>query len=246
MGIFLHQSLIEKIHASWKRKPLLRKVYGDFYSLIIKHLSHLPKSKIVELGSGLGSIKAVIPSCIRTDLFSFPWIDQIENAYNLSFEDNSVSDLIMIDVFHHLRYPGTALDEFHRVLRLGGHAIMLEPYISLLGSFIYGPLHAEPIGLFQEIEWLAPSGWSTENVDYYSAQGNALRSFFGKNVGEKLNGWKTVKTIRLSALTYIASGGYSKPQFYPRTAFPIVKGLEKILDILPALFATRTLIVLEK
>jgi len=246
MGIFLHQNLIEKVHASWNRKPLLRKVYSDFYALIAKNISHLPESKIVELGSGLGSIKETIPSCIRTDLFSFPWIDQIENAYNLSFEDGSISDLIMIDVFHHLQYPGTALIEFQRVLQPGGHVIMLEPYISPLGGLVYGPFHAEPVGLFQEIEWLAPSGWSTGDIDYYAAQGNASRIFFGKKIWGKLNGWKTVKTIRLSALAYAASGGYSKPQFYPTTAYPVIKGVEKILDLLPALFATRVLVVLEK
>jgi SAM-dependent methyltransferase len=181
MGIFLHQTLIEKIHASWNRKPLLRKVYGDFYSLIIKHLSHLLDTKIVELGSGLGSIKEAIPSCIRTDLFSFPWIDQIENAYNLSFEASSVSDLIMIDVFHHLQFPGNALSEFHRVLQPGGHVIMLEPYISVLGSLVYGPLHAEPIGLFRDIKWMANPGWSTENIEYYSAQGNATELSSARN-----------------------------------------------------------------
>jgi SAM-dependent methyltransferase len=246
MGIFLHQTLIEKIHASWNRKPLLRKVYGDFYSLIVKHLSPLPETKIVELGSGLGSIKETIPSCIRTDLFSFPWIDQIENAYDLSFEDSSVSDLIMIDVFHHLQFPGNALAEFYRVLQPGGRVIMLEPYISALGSLVYGPLHAEPIGLFRDIEWMANSDWSPEDIEYYSAQGNATRTFFGKKYRERLNGWNTIRTIRLSALAYAASGGYSKPQFYPTIAFPIVKRLERILDLFPGLFATRTLIVLGK
>ena len=67
-------------------------VYQDFYQLIAGHLSKLPDGKIVELGSGLGNIHEVIPDCIRTDLFLYPWIDQIENAYKLSFADESVSD----------------------------------------------------------------------------------------------------------------------------------------------------------
>ena len=125
MGINLHQDLIEKNHEYWNQKPLLRILYGDFYRLIARNLSNLPGKKTVELGSGLGNIHEVMPNCIRTDLFPNPWIDQVENAYRLSFEYGSVSDLILTDVFHHLKYPGTALQEFFRVLCKGGrrHAI---------------------------------------------------------------------------------------------------------------------------
>ena len=50
------------------------------------------------------------------DLFSNPWLDRRENCYAMNFADGSVSHLILFDVWHHLRYPGTALREFHRVL----------------------------------------------------------------------------------------------------------------------------------
>jgi SAM-dependent methyltransferase len=120
MGINLHQDLINKNHELWNRKPILRTAYQDLYRIAAAQLSGLPDSKIVELGSGMGHIRDVIPNCITTELFPFPWIDQIENAYKLSFEDESISDLISTDVFHHLKYPGNALDEFHRVLRRGG------------------------------------------------------------------------------------------------------------------------------
>ena len=69
---------------------------------------------VVELGSGIGNIKEVIPKCLCTDLFPNPWLDYVENAYALSFGSASVSNLILFDVFHHLKYPGTALQEFHR------------------------------------------------------------------------------------------------------------------------------------
>ena len=147
MGINLHQELIDKNHEHWLRRPLLRLIYRDFYRLIASQLSNLPDNKIVELGSGLGNIREVIPNCIRTDLFLYPWIDQIENAYKLSFKNETVSDLITTDVFHHLKYPGTALNEFQRVLRKGGRLIMLEPCISALGLLVYGALHVEPIAI---------------------------------------------------------------------------------------------------
>jgi predicted SAM-dependent methyltransferase len=246
MGINLHQDLITKNHELWNRKPILRTAYQDLYRIAAEQLSNLPDSKIVELGSGMGHIRDVIPQCITTELFPFPWIDRIENAYQLSFEDESISDLISTDVFHHLKYPGTALIELHRVLRPGGRVILLEPCMSLLGLLVYGVFHAEPIAITKKIEWLAPAGWSPENLDYYAAQGNASRIFVGKKYRPQLAVWQSVKTIRLSALTYAASGGYSGPQLYPTGMYQVVKSFEKFLNMFPALFATRLLVVLEK
>ena len=246
MGINLHQDFINKNIEYWNRKPLLHILYGDFYQLIAQNLSNLSDSKIVELGSGLGNIKEFIPNCLRTDLFPNPWIDQVENAYQLSFADESVSDLILTDVFHHLRYPGDALQEFYRVLRKGGRVIMLEPYISVLGLLVYGAFHNEPIGFTQKIEWVPPQDWSVEDIDYYAAQGNATRVFIMKRFQSELKCWGKIETIRLSALAYVASGGYSGPQLYPRSILLPIKGLEKILNLFPFLFATRLLVILEK
>lgn len=246
MGIDLHEESIHRNIQYWQRKPLLQKLYADFYRLIAQKLSNVPDSKIVELGSGLGNIRDVIPNCLRTDLFPNPWIDQIENAYKLSFADGSVSDLILTDVFHHLRYPGTALKEFLRVLPKGGRVIMLEPCMSALGVVVYGVPHDEPIAITKKIEWLAPEGWSPENIDYYAAQGNATRIFIGNKFRSKLGDWERIETVSLSAIAYAASGGFSKPQLYPSSILPVIKQLEKVLDLFPALFATRLLVILEK
>jgi SAM-dependent methyltransferase len=246
LDINLHQELIDKNQEYWNRKPLLRTLYGEFYRLISNHLSRLSNSKIVELGSGLGNIHEVIPDCIRTDLFPNPWIDQIENAYKLSFANETVSDLILTDVFHHLKYPGTALNELHRVLRKGGRVIMLEPYLSALGLLVYGASHDEPVALANAIEWSAPETWKPENIDFYAAQGNATRIFVTNKYRSMLRDWKNIQTIRLSAIAYAASGGYSKPQLYPMVLLPLMKRLERILDLFPSLFATRLLVILEK
>lgn len=246
MGINLHQDLIKKNHGLWNQKPTLQSAYRDLYRLAAGQLSSLPDSKIVELGSGMGHIREVIPNCITTELFPFPWIDRIENAYKLSFEDETISDLISTDVFHHLKYPGTALTEFHRVLRKGGRVILLEPCMSLLGLIVYGMFHVEPVAINKKIEWFSPAGWSPDSMDYFAAQGNATRIFVGNGFRSQLTAWKSVKTIRLSALAYAASGGYSGPQLYPTGMYTVVKSLGKVLDLFPSLFATRLLVVLEK
>lgn len=246
MGIDLHQDSIEKNYEYWNEKSILKILYGEFYRRIAANLSNLPDSKIVELGSGLGNIHEFIPNCIRTDLFPNPWIDQVENAYQLSFANASVSDLILTDVFHHLKYPGTALKEFSRILRKGGRVIMLEPCISAFGLLLYGVFHDEPIAVTKRIEWEAPAGWSPEQIDYYAAQGNASRVFLGKSFRRQVRDWQTIQTQRLSAIAYAASGGFSKPQLYPTSTLPFIRSLEKVLDLFPVLFATRLFVILEK
>jgi len=50
----------------------------------------------------------------------------------------------------------------------------------------------------------------------------------------------------MSALSYVLSGGFSKPSFYSIEVLPIIKKIEKVLDLLPLIFATRMMVVLEK
>lgn len=237
---------IQKNIQYWNKKPVLRRVYRSFHELIAQQLPNLPAGRVVEIGSGVADITEAIPGCARTDLFSNSCIDRVENAYALSFEDASVSAVILFDVFHHLRYPGAALKEFRRVLLPGGRVIIFDPCVSLLGRIVYGIFHKEPLAMGHPIQWNPPKSWSPKNIDYYSAQGNATRIFLRREINTENFGWKILKTKRLSAISYVASGGYSKPQMYPDKALPFMLLIDKICDFLPGLFATRLLVVLEK
>ena len=246
MDVTRHQEEIILNQQYWQKKPILRTIYREFHYLIAAQLSGLAEPLVVELGSGIGNIKEVIPHCLRTDLFANPWLDQVENAYRLSFGDESVSDLILFDVFHHLHYPGTALREFGRVLRPGGRVLIFDPCISALGMVVFGALHPEPVAYRDAIVWEAPPGWDATQPDYYAAQGNATRIFFGRERSALPDKWEIIHRQRFSAIAYIASGGYSKPQLYPDSFYPLLRSIEGALDLAPALLATRLLAVLEK
>lgn len=241
-----HRQELERNRAALQRKPALAAAYRDFHRLIAAQVAPQAGGVIVELGSGGADIRAALPDCVRTDLFPGPGIDRVENAYALSFADASVGSLILFDVFHHLRHPGTALAEFRRVLRPGGRVILFEPCLSLLGWLVYGAIHPEPVARFAPITWRAPPGWTPEHADYYAAQGNATRIFLRGEFREELSGWTVRACRRLSALGYVASGGYSGPQLYPPQLYPLVRTLERACDLLPALFATRLLVTLER
>ena len=238
-NIEIHENL-----RRWQNKPLLQKIYYDFYKIIASEINHEIRGKIVELGSGIGNLKMVIPDVICTDIFANPWIDQVENAYKLSFENETVSNLILFDVFHHLEFPGTALNEFQRVLKKGGRVIIFDPTVSLLGLFVYGLFHHEPLGLFKKIKW-----YSSENSNlgkYYAAQSNAWKVFCSRRYKELLSQWKLKRVSKFSAISYVLSGGYSKYQLYPIKLYPFMKFIDKILNYISFIFATRILVVIEK
>lgn len=231
----------------WHKKKLLRAIYKQFYLLINTYVKRKNLTgSVVEIGSGISKIKEIIADCVCTSPNETRFCDKIENAYNLSFENSSISNLILFDVFHHIRYPGDALDEFNRVLENSGRLIIFEPCMSVLGIIVYGLFHDEPIALTKTITWKNDNKCGKDYQAYYAAQGNASRIFDNKNNSVISDEWNVITIKKLSAISYIASGGYSMKQLYPTSFLPLMKYIDKVSDLFPILFATRMLVILEK
>jgi len=244
-GLEQHNIEIHENRRHWERKPLLREVYAQFGREIAKRVDHTQPGLIVELGSGMGNIKQHLPDCITTDVFPNPWLDRVENAYELAFADGAVGHLILFDVWHHLEYPGTALREFYRVLNERGKVIIFDPAMGILGRFVFGSFHHEPLGLDLEIQWEAPDSFSRRSPGYYAAQGNASRIFGSGAFQEQLCSWRVAEVAYFSALAYLGSGGFRGPQLYPIAALPLLNRLDSFLSRFPIL-SSRMLVVLEK
>ncbi|HYC71337.1 MAG TPA: methyltransferase domain-containing protein [Opitutaceae bacterium] len=241
-----HNVEIRRNREVWSRKPILREVYEDFYRIIATEIDSAIPGPVVELGSGMGNIKAVIPQCLTTDVFANPWLDRQENAYRLSFAAGSVSHLILFDVWHHLRYPGTALREFHRVLAPGGRLILFEPAASWVGRLVYTCFHHEPVRLHDALAWDAPPGFEPEQAGYFAAQGSATRMFWWGEARDRLEGWHLREVRPLASFAYFASGGFSGPRFGGPALQHVMRRLDRLAAIAPRIFAARLLVVLRK
>ena len=235
-----HQAEIERNLRAWNAKPLLKGIYAGFYGRILGLVDPAIPGRVVEVGSGIGNLKAHLPGALATDLFPNPWLDVVCDGYELPFRQGSLSHLVLFDVFHHLRAPNAFLREARRVLvPLTGRLILFEPYISWTSYPIYGLLHHEPVarrGPINRAELLPQPRY------YYAAQGNATRLFFRKEIPGWPEGWVAFHTEAFSCFHYLLSGGYSKPAFYPARWLEGLRRFEVKLSRWPRVFGGRCLI----
>lgn len=239
-----HQLEIQANRDRWQSKPLLGKIYKRFYEGI---RTRLQPGLTLELGSGIGQIKEFIPGCITSDLCANPGIDRVESAYSLSFEDRSLNNIILFDVWHHLEYPGAVLRECHRALAPGGRLIIFEPAMGLLPRAVYGLFHHEPLGFGDNICWEPPALLDLGSAPYFAAQARAWRIFHKGEGASNLVGWRMKECAVWSDLAYLASGGFSKPALYPSICLPWIEMLDRLLNrVHQSTFAARMLVVLEK
>jgi hypothetical protein len=234
-----HQIEIHRNRKAWESKPLLRHIYGQFYESIKQLIDPSLTGTIIEIGSGIGNLREHVSGAICSDLFPNPWLDVVCDGYQLPFKQGSVSHLVLFDVFHHLQMPAAFLAEARRVLIRGGRVIIFEPYISLSSSFVYGLLHHEPVAWNAAIN-LGPTPPVVQ--EYYAGQGNATRIFFRNEFSGFPSGWRVFSKSAFSSFSYILSGGYSKPAFYPSRLYSMIYRLDVTLSRWPVLFGSRCLV----
>lgn len=65
---------------------------------------------------------------IGTDMRPGPGVDRVEDVHHLSFADNSIGTILMLETLEHVANPMQALAEVRRVLRGNGTLILSTPF----------------------------------------------------------------------------------------------------------------------
>ena len=209
--------------AIWDRKPALRAVYNDVY----RHILDLTVPGLtLEAGGGSGNFKAFAANTISTDILPAPWLDLVCDAQRLPFASASFSNVVMVDVLHHIEHPLHFFKEAERVLRPGGRLVFCEPAITPLSGMFYRMFHREPVDM--SAEPLNAGTISTDKNPYDSNQAipTLLVGRYREALAKLVPELKLVELEWFSFLAYPLSGGFQSWSLLPNAIADLLLAAE--------------------
>jgi SAM-dependent methyltransferase len=242
-----HVSLVGTLREherAWTERPVVRELYRRWFELIRDRLSVVP-GPTVELGGGLGHLREVVPNVVVTDIEATPWAEAVVDAEQMPYEDGSVANLVLFDVFHHLPVPARFLDEAARVLAGGGRIVAVEPYCSPVSTFAYRHFHHEPVDFGTDPFSESPHSTSAA-MDSNSALPTLALFRQRDRLAARWPELSLIETQRFSLFAYPLSGGFSRPRLLPTSVILRLDAIEQSLAWLAPLAAFRCLAVLER
>jgi SAM-dependent methyltransferase len=236
--------LLSDFRVIWERKPILRAIYNDFYRRILENVVDGPT---LEIGGGSGNLKAFAPEVISSDIIYAPWLDTVCDAQRMPFAGSSFSNVVMIDVLHHVENPIYALTEIKRVLRPGGRLVFCEPAITPISSVFYRFFHPEPVDM--SANPLATGAISPDKDPFDSNQAypTLLVGRFRDAMARTIPELELVHVDRFSFVTYPLSGGFRPWSLMPeKLAKPLLAAEWRLRGVLGRLAAFRLLAVYQR
>ncbi len=236
--------LIVEHRRRWQSKPVIRELYHQYYMRIVAACAPGPT---LELGGGAGHSRDFIPNLISADILPAPWLDVVCDAQCMPFRNAVFSNIVLLDVLHHIPRPLAFLSDAARVLRRGGRLVILDPAITPLSWPFYRFLHQEPVDL--SVDPLDEETTMSKNDPFDSNQAIASLLFgrHRRRLEKSVNQFEIVTLRRFSFFAYPLSGGFKAWSLLPVAAVrPLVRIEDKLEPLLGSLMAFRLLAVLER
>jgi len=225
-----------------QQKQFLRKLYLEWYRLLKLTSEHVPDGVKVEIGSGAGFFKEVLPAVITSEILRIDNADIVFSAERMPFKDASLAALYMIDVLHHIPTPRNFFREAVRCLRPGGNIVMIEPYNTPWGRYVWRNFHHEPFE--------PDAGWELPGSGPLSdANGAVPWIILSRDRDEFRKSYPQLKILRIKPimpLTYLLSGGVSMRSLLPGFLYYPWRTLEKLLGPLNRALGMFALIHLQR
>lgn len=213
-------------HEVINNKPFLKNVYRGWYQVFKSFIKDLPDGKLVEIGSGGGFIKEIIPQMITSDMMALKNCDMQFSAEAMPFAEGEIAGIFMINVLHHISKPPNFFTEASRTLQNRGKIIMIEPANSLLSRIVYTHYHHEPFDI--------KADWNLKRDTPLSESNQAAPWIIFERDYKKFE--KEFPSLKLNSikyhtpLSYIISGGLSRRALLPDFSFPLIQFSEKLLS----------------
>ena len=216
-----------EIRATLEKKPSLKSLYREVYQKYADCIRRCPSGgAVIEIGSGAGFVKEVIPQMITSDAVSYPNIDRKMDATKLDFPAGSLSCICMYNVLHHIPNTPEFFREAIRCLVPGGRVFMVEPYAGWISSWVFRYFHHE--GFDKEVK-----SWEFESKGPVSDANNALPYVIFERDAEKFR--KEFSELSIARfephtpLRYWLTGGLQKWSMLPQWAYRLGSWMDKSL-----------------
>ncbi len=215
-------------------KPALRRWYTDVYERFAARLAACPAGgTVLELGSGPGFIKDVIPEAVTSDVIPYPGVDLVADAAKLPFPDRTLRAVILLNVFHHLPDAAAFLREAQRCLAPGGRVLILDQHRGWI---------SEPILRWAHHETYDPAArdWAFASVGPLSGANGALAWIVFERDRARLAsvvpGLHLERHRPVYPLSYWLAGGLKSWSLLPGAAFGAARAVDGALAaVLPRL-----------
>jgi SAM-dependent methyltransferase len=240
-----HPDLVLIRRNTLQKKIFLKKIYEEWYSLIIERLPESDKP-ILEIGSGAGFFKefAKGKKIITSEILKTTGVDLVFDACKgIPLRDNSLSAIVMTDVLHHLPDSKIFFNESNRLLGRGGKIIMIEPWVTIWSRLVFKNLHEEPfIENTRRWEFLTTGPLSGANIALPWIIFERDYDIFKKEFIDLEVKYKKL----LMPFSYLFSGGFSKLTFSPGFFYKTLRKIENILNFFSPEFAMFVLLDVTK
>jgi SAM-dependent methyltransferase len=217
----------DEIQKAIQEKALLKSFYLDMYRRYAQCIEYCPPTgAVIEIGSGCGFAKHILPQIITSDLIPYPGIDCVIDATKMPFGDFSLRAILMLNVFHHIPDVAGFLSEAERCLMPNGRLLIIDQHSGMISKHIYRYLH------FESYDRRA-TDWSFSAEGPLSAANGALPWIvFQRDLDKFTRGYPSLELLSYrphTPLKYWLSGGLRKISLVPSRMLHLVSKLDRNL-----------------
>jgi SAM-dependent methyltransferase len=209
------------------RKPALRLLYAETYSRYAECLSRCPADGLaLEIGSGAGFVKEIVPSMATSDFMAFGKLDLVFDAVRMPFRNSSLRLVCMLNVFHHVYDPEQFLGEIWRTLRPSGRLFIVDQHPGWPARIIYRYGHGE------RFDMQTPSWNNVPRDAAVDANGANPWIIFQRDLTRFERRYPGLKLVRYQPHTpwrYWLAGGLKKWSLLPERAFGLATRIDEQL-----------------
>jgi SAM-dependent methyltransferase len=218
---------VEALRRQIRSKPALERWYLECYAKQAACVARCPREgAVLELGSGAGFLKEVLPDVVTSDVLPYAGVEQVVDAARLPFADASLRAILMLNVLHHLPDTEAFFREAERCLVPGGRIFIVDQYLGWISTPVLRYLHHEPCDP-------GASRWGFDSSGPLSGANGALAWIVFER--DRALFEQRFPRLRIEAcrphspLRYFLAGGLKRWSLLPGVAFPLASALDAAL-----------------